>query len=40
MPSEMNLSCELDDENGRLTKNVADLTLDHDMLQDAIKRKL
>jgi hypothetical protein len=31
---------ELEDENSRLTKIVADLTLDREMLQDVIKRKL
>jgi putative transposase len=31
---------ELEDENRRLKKIVADLTLDREMLQDVIKRKL
>jgi putative transposase len=31
---------ELEDENSRLKKIVADLTLDREMLQDVIKRKL
>jgi len=31
---------ELEDENGRLKKIVADLTLDREMLQDVIRRKL
>ena len=31
---------ELDDENSRLKKMVADLTIDSEMLQDVIKRKL
>jgi putative transposase len=31
---------ELEDENARLKKIVADLTLDREMLQDVIKRKL
>ena len=31
---------ELEHENARLTKIVADLTLDREMLQDVIKRKL
>jgi putative transposase len=31
---------ELEDENSRLKKIVADLTLDRAMLQDVIKRKL
>lgn len=30
----------LEDENGRLKKIVADLTLDREMLQDVIRRKL
>ncbi|GAM04159.1 transposase IS3 [Novosphingobium sp. MBES04] len=40
MPSEMRRLRELEDENGRLKKIVADLTLDRGMLQDVIKRKL
>ena len=31
---------EFEDENSRLKKVVADLTLDREMLQDVIKRKL
>ena len=31
---------QLEDENGRLKRIVADLTLDREMLQDVIKRKL
>jgi putative transposase len=31
---------QLEDENARLKKIVADLTLDREMLQDVIKRKL
>jgi putative transposase len=31
---------ELEDENSRLKKIVADLTLDREMLQDVIKREL
>ena len=31
---------ELEDQNNRLKKIVADLTLDREMLQDFIKRKL
>ena len=38
MPSEMRRLRELEDENGRLKKIVADLTLDREMLQDVIKR--
>jgi putative transposase len=40
LPSEMRRLRELEDENGRLKKFVADLTLDREMLQDVIKRKL
>ena len=40
MPSEMRRLRELEDENGRLKKTVADLTLDREMLQDVIERKL
>lgn len=40
MPSEMRRLRELEDENGRLKKIVADLTLDREMLQDVIRRKL
>ena len=40
MPSEMKRLRELEDENGRLKRIVADLTLDREMLQDVIKRKL
>ncbi|WWA46758.1 IS3 family transposase [Pelagerythrobacter marensis] len=39
LPSEMRRLRELEDENGRLKKIVADLTLDREMLQDVIKRK-
>jgi putative transposase len=38
MPSEMRRLRELEDENGRLKKIVADLTLDREMLQDVLKR--
>ena len=38
MPSEMRRLRELEDENGRLKKIVADLTLDREMLQDVIRR--
>lgn len=38
MPSEMRRLHELEDENSRLKKIVADLTLDREMLQDVIKR--
>lgn len=40
MPSEMRRLRELEDENSRLKTSVADLTLDREMLQDVIKRKL
>ena len=40
MPSDMKRLRELEDENNRLKKIVADLTLDREMLQDVIKRKL
>ncbi len=40
MPSEMKRLQELEQENARLTKIVADLALDKEMLQDVIKRKL
>ena len=40
MPSEMIRLRELEDENGRLKRIVADLSLDKRLLQDAIKRKL
>jgi putative transposase len=40
MPSEMRRLRELEDENSRLKRIVADLSLDKEMLQDVIKRKL
>lgn len=40
LPSEMRRLKHLEDENGRLKKIVADLTLDREMLQDVIRRKL
>ena len=40
MPSEMKRLKQLDEENQRLKKLVADLSLDKAMLQDVIKRKL
>ena len=40
MPSEMKRLKQLEDENGRLRKLVADLSLDREMLQDVIRRKL
>ena len=40
MPSEMKRLKQLEEENGKLKKLVADLALDKEMLQDVIKRKL
>ena len=40
MPSEMRRLRDLEVENNRLKRIVADLTLDREMLQDVIKRKL
>lgn len=40
LPSEMKRVRELEQENVRLKKIVADLTLDREMLQDVIKRKI
>jgi putative transposase len=40
MRSEMKRLKRLEEENGRLRKLVADLSLDKEMLQDVIKRKL
>jgi len=40
LPDEMRRLKALEDENGRLKKIVADLTLDREMLQDIIRRKL
>lgn len=40
MPSEMNRLRELEQENARLKKIVADLSLDKEMLQDIVARKL
>lgn len=40
LPSEMKRLRELEDENSRLKRIVADLTLDRENLQDVIKRKL
>ena len=40
LPTEMRRLRELEDENSRPKKIVADLTLDREMLQDVIKRKL
>ena len=40
LPDEMRRLKQLEDENTRLKKIVADLTLDREMLQDVIRRKL
>jgi putative transposase len=40
MPSEMKRLKQLDEENRRLKKLVADLSLDKEMLQDVIRRKI
>lgn len=40
MPSDMKRMRELEEENARLKRIVADLALDRDMLSDLIKRKL
>ena len=40
LPTEMKRLKQLEDENGRLRKLVADLWLDREMLQDVIRRKL
>jgi len=40
LPSEMRRPKQLEDENSKLRKVVADLSLDKEMLQDALRRKL
>ena len=40
LPTEMKRLKQLEDENGRLRKIEADLTLDREMLQDVIRRKI
>jgi putative transposase len=40
MPSEMKRLRQLEEENGKLKKIVADLSLDKEMLQDVIRRNL
>jgi putative transposase len=40
MPSEMKRLKQLEEENGKLKRIVADLALDKEMLQDVSKRKL
>ena len=37
LPTEMRRLRELEEENGRLKKSVADLTLDREMLQDIVR---
>jgi putative transposase len=40
MPSEMKRLRQLEEENGRLRKLVADLSLDKEMLQEVVRKKL
>ena len=40
MPSEMKRLRQLEEKNGKLKKIVVDLSLDKEMLQDVIRRKL
>ena len=40
LPTEMKRLKQLEDENARLRKLVADLSLDKEMLQDVVRRKL
>jgi putative transposase len=40
LPTEMRRLKQLEDENNKLRKLVADLSLDKEMLQDALRRKL
>ena len=40
LPTEMRRLRQLEDENAKLRKVVADLSLDKEMLQDALRRKL
>ena len=40
LPTEMRRLKQLEDENGKLRKLVADLSLDREMLQEVIRRKL
>jgi len=40
LPSEMKRLKQLEEENGKLKRIVADLSLDKEMLQDVIRRKL
>lgn len=40
LPTEMKRLKQIEDENSQLKKIVADLTLDREMLQDVIRRKI
>jgi putative transposase len=40
LPTEMRRLKQLEDENGKLKKLVAELSLDREMLQDVIRRKI
>lgn len=40
MPSEMKRLCQLEEENAKLKRIVADLLLDKAMLQDVLSKKL
>jgi len=40
LPTEMRRLKQIEDENSKLRKVVADLSLDKDMLQDVIRQKL
>jgi putative transposase len=40
LPTEMRRLKQLEDENSKLRKAIADLSLDKEMLQDALRRKL
>jgi putative transposase len=40
LPTEMRRLKQLEDENGKLRKVVADLSLDKERIQDALRRKL
>jgi putative transposase len=40
LPTEMRRLKQLEDENGKLKRIVADLSLDKEMLQDVIRRKI
>jgi putative transposase len=40
LPTEMKRLKQLEDENGKLRKLVADLSLDKEMLQDVLRRKI